>query len=303
MSMNIDSQLVGLFDNTDTLVAAYDHFDRLRYANRAFRKTFFVEDGDEPTWAELMRRNRELGRGTVISTQDFEAWLISTTSRRGKTPFRAFETSLTDGRWLWMTEAVQSDGWMLCIATDVTSLRESGRTIRQDRDAALKVAYTDELTGVANRRYVTARIEDLIASSSLPGSKSGCVCILDLDNFKYINDGYGHHAGDDVLRDFSLRIQAQVRRSDCFGRVGGEEFVLVLPRTTADEAALIVERMLAAIRSSRPLSDRPEFTYSFSAGIAESHPGDKVNDLYDRADRALYAAKMAGRNRIHLAAA
>lgn len=301
--MDITSQLVGLFDNTDTLVAAYDHFDRLRYANRAFRTAFFVEEGDEPTWAELMRRNRELGRGTVISTSDFEAWLLSTTSRRGKTPFRAFETSLTDGRWLWMTEAVQSDGWMLCIATDVTSLRESGRTIRQDRDAALKVAYTDELTGVANRRYVTARIEDLIASSPAPGNKSGCVCILDLDNFKYINDGYGHHAGDDVLRDFSLRIQAQVRRSDCFGRVGGEEFVLVLPRTTADEAALIVERMLAAIRSSRPLSDRPEFTYSFSAGIAESHPGDKVNDLYDRADRALYAAKMAGRNRIHLAAA
>lgn len=303
MSMDITSQLVGLFHQTNTLVAAYDHFDRLRYANPAFRKAFFLEEGDEPTWAELMRRNRELGRGTVISTPDFEAWLISTTSRRGKTAFRAFETSLVDGRWLWMTEAVQQDGWMLCIATDVTSLRENGRTVRQDRDAALKVAYTDDLTGIANRRYVTARIEDLIAHSVVQGSKAGCVCILDLDNFKYINDGYGHHAGDDVLKDFSARVQAQVRRADCFGRIGGEEFVLVLPRTTAEEAGLIVERMLAAIRSSRPLKDRPDFTYTFSAGIAEAHPGDGANDLYDRADRALYAAKLAGRNRIHLAAA
>lgn len=300
--MDVTSQLFGLFENTDTLVAAYDHFDRLRYANPAFRKAFYVAGDDEPTWAELMRKNRELGRGTVISAPDFEAWLLSTTSRRGKTSFRAFETSMVDGRWLWMTEAVQSDGWMLCIATDVTSLRESGRTIRQDRDAAVKVAYTDDLTGVANRRFVTARIADLITQSSVPGNKAGSVCILDLDNFKYINDGYGHHAGDDVLKDFSMRIQAQVRRADCFGRVGGEEFVLVLPRTTAQEAGLIVERMLAAIRSSRPLKDRAEFTYTFSAGIAQARPDDNPNDLYDRADKALYAAKFAGRNRIQLAA-
>lgn len=201
-----------------------------------------------------------------------------------------------------MTEAVQSDGWMLCIATDVTSLWESERSIRQDRDAAVRVAYTDDLTGVANRRFVTARIEDLIAHSTVPGNQAGCVCILDLDNFKYINDGYGHQAGDDVLKDFSMRIQAQVRRADCFGRVGGEEFVLVLPRTAAKEAGLLVERMLAAIRSSRPLKDRPDFTYTFSAGIAEASPGDCPKKLYDRADKALYAAKFAGRNRIQLAA-
>lgn len=301
--MDVPAQLVDLLATTDTLVAAYDHFDRLRYANRVFREAFFIAEEEEPTWAEIMRRNRELGRGTVISASDFDAWLLSTTSRRGKTRFRAFETSLVDGRWLWMTEAVNDDGWMICIATDVTKLREHGRVVRQDRDAAIKVAYTDELTGVANRRYVTARIEDLIAHAAAPGSKVGCVCVLDLDNFKYINDGYGHHAGDDVLKDFSVRIQAQLRRSDCFGRFGGEEFVLVLPRTTASEGGLIVERMLAAIRSSRPLNDRPDFTYTFSAGIAEAHPGDCANALYDRADKALYAAKLAGRNRIKLAAA
>jgi diguanylate cyclase (GGDEF)-like protein len=301
--MDIRPQLVALFDHTETLVAAYDHFDRLRYANAAFRAAFHVEAGDEPTWADLMRRNHQLGRGTVISVPDFEAWLLSTSSRRGKTAFRAFETDLADGRWLWMTEAVQSDGWMLCIATDVTKLRESGRAIRQDRDAAIKVAYTDELTGVANRRFVTARIEDLVASASQPDAATGCVCILDLDNFKYINDGFGHHAGDIILRDFSGRIQKQVRRSDCFGRVGGEEFILVLPRTGAEEAQLIVERMLATIRMSRPLPDRPDFSYTVSAGIAEVRPGDGVSDAYGRADAALYAAKLAGRDRIHLAAA
>ncbi|TIN86943.1 MAG: diguanylate cyclase, partial [Mesorhizobium sp.] len=82
----------------------------------------------------LMRRNFKAGKGTFVRDPDFETWLISTQSRRGKTGFREFETDLVDGRWLWMTETVQNDGWMLCIATDITKLRSDGRSVRQDRD-------------------------------------------------------------------------------------------------------------------------------------------------------------------------
>jgi hypothetical protein len=96
-----------------------------------------------------MRRNFELRRRTVIHAADFEEWLRSTQSRRGKIAYRAFETDLLDGRWFWMTEAVQKSGWMLCIASDITSLRAKGRTVRQDCDQAIKAAQTDELTGVA----------------------------------------------------------------------------------------------------------------------------------------------------------
>ena len=291
-------QLFDMFEHSGPLVAAYDAFDRLRYANIAFRSTFFVAPDEEPLWSELMRRNYRAGRGTVISDPDFDAWLLSTLSRRGKTEFRAFETNLADGRWLWMTESVGNDGWMLCIATDVTGLRESGRSVRQHRDTALKAAQTDELTGVANRRFVTARIEAMLASAN-----QGCLCILDLDNFKYINDRFGHPAGDIILRDFSRRIQEQVRRADCFGRIGGEEFILVLPRTSAKQAELIVERMLSTTRMSRPLVDRPDFQYTFSAGITEATDGDNSDMLLLRADQALYSAKMDGRNRVCLAAA
>jgi diguanylate cyclase (GGDEF)-like protein len=302
--MNLRDQLFDMFEHSGTLVAAYDGFDRLRYANKAFRSAFFLDADEEPLWPDLMRRNYAAKRGTVISSPDFEAWLLSTTSRRGKIGFRAFETNLADGRWLWMTETVQGDGWMLCIATDVTNLRESGRSLRQDRDSAIKAAQTDDLTGVANRRFVTARINDLLERKLSEAERTpGCVCVLDLDNFKYINDRFGHQAGDKILRDFSARVQQQVRRADCFGRIGGEEFVLVLPRTTVQEAEFIVERMLATIRMSRPLKDRPDFQYTFSAGIAEAQPGDTVDDLYARADSALYSAKLAGRNRIELYAA
>ncbi len=130
----ISRKLLHLCDHTPTLVAAYDSFDRMRYANQAFRSAFFIDANEMPLWSDLMRRNFYSGRGTVIRERDFEAWLISTLSRRGKTGFRAFGTDLVDGRWLWMTETVQADGWMLCIASDITKLRAHGRAVRQDRD-------------------------------------------------------------------------------------------------------------------------------------------------------------------------
>jgi diguanylate cyclase (GGDEF)-like protein len=290
----VPDQLAALYDATQVLVAAYDSFDRLRYANAAFRAAFGLAPGEEATWAEIMRRNHAERRGTVITAPDFDAWLVSTSSRRGKVPYRAFETDLYDGRWLLMTEGVSASGWMLCIASDITALKADGRDVRQARDRAIKEAQTDDLTGIANRRFITARVDDMLS----PGALGGALCVLDLDNFKYINDLVGHLAGDTVLRDFAARINGLIRRKDCFGRIGGEEFVLVLPQTSAEEAVLIVERMLSLVRQSRPLPQWPDFSYSFSAGVATGGPGTTFTDLYGRADRALYLAKMAGRNRI-----
>ncbi|ARP79796.1 diguanylate cyclase [Bordetella genomosp. 8] len=296
----ISETLARMYDATPVLVAAYDAQDRLRYANAAFRAAFFIAEGECPTWAELMRRNHAAGRGTVIRNPDFESWLVSTQGRRGKVGFRAFETDVVDGRWLWMTETVQNDGWMLCIATDITSLRAGDRAVRQDRDVAIKASLTDELTGVSNRRFLMMRLREALEAGD---GILGTLCLLDLDNFKYVNDAYGHDMGDRVLKDFASCIQSHLRRADCFSRIGGEEFALLLPATQSDEAMLIVERMLAIVRRARPLAERPEFSYSFSAGIAELRPGDETGAVVGRADKALYAAKMAGRNRIHLEAA
>ncbi|MBB3352600.1 GGDEF domain-containing protein [Rhizobium lentis] len=292
-------QLLHLSAQTETLMAVYDGDDRLRYANTAFRSAYFIEPAETPLWPDLMRRNFELGRGTVIRTDNFEEWLRSTQSRRGKIGYRAFETDLADGRWLWMTEAVQSNGWMLCIASDITRLKVHGRTVRQDRDQAIKASYTDELTGVANRRFVMARVEDMLEAAR--HGSSGCLAVFDIDNFKRINDRLGHHAGDLVLRDFAHRIHQNVRRNDCFGRVGGEEFLLVMPATGPEDALAMVERMLTVIRFSRPLPDSPDFSYTCSAGIAACVPTDSASELYRRADQALYDAKMSGRDRVRAA--
>jgi diguanylate cyclase (GGDEF)-like protein len=293
-------QLAQLMENADVMVAVYDPDDRLRYANRHFRSTWFIADEEQPLWADLMRRNYHAGRGTVISAADFESWLLSTQARRGKGGYRAFETDLHDGRWLWMTETTDRTGWMMCVASDITSLRSDERSLRQDRDMALKAAQIDELTGIASRRYVMQKLDELLAGDDGRDDPAGCIAVLDIDNFKYINDRFGHAVGDAVLRHFAATLHSLVRKTDILGRVGGEEFVLILPDTPLADAQVVLDRMLLEVRHSRPLPDQVSFRYTFSAGIASAAQGDSTAELYRRADLALYAAKMRGRDQISI---
>lgn len=298
----ITERLAELQEESAVLIALYDQDDRLRYANAAFRSTFALEPNETPLWADLMRRNTKAGRGTIIRAADFEMWLVSAQSRRGKLPFRAFETDVVDGRWFWMTETVQRDGWMLCIASDITDMKSSERDLRQDRDFALRASQTDELTGISNRRFMMAALENMVCRLGSIASVSGCVCIIDLDFFKRINDSYGHQVGDQVLIDFARRVHPLVRRRDSFGRIGGEEFMLVLPDTTLEQGKAIIDRILEMVRVARPIQATPDFCYTCSAGLAELRPGDTAEELYARADEALYLAKVSGRDRLKIAA-
>ncbi|RWX79366.1 GGDEF domain-containing protein [Neorhizobium lilium] len=281
------------------MVAAFDHNDKLCFANRAFREAWFIVESEELFWADFMRRNFHAGRGTVIAAADFESWLLSTLARRGKTMHRAFETDLHDGRWLWMTETTHPDGWMLCVAVDITSVKIDERSLRQDRDFAVKASQTDDLTGIPSRRFVMSKLDDLLRDDREEGL-GGTIAVLDIDNFKYINDRFGHPVGDAVLKDFAASLQHLIRKTDVLGRVGGEEFVLVLPKTSPQEAEVLVQRMLTEVRRSRPVPQQASFRYTFSAGIASILPGDTAENVYRRADLALYAAKMRGRDQIGL---
>ncbi|PSH66845.1 GGDEF domain-containing protein [Phyllobacterium sophorae] len=292
--------LLSLQADSLALIALYDQDDVLRYANRSFRAAYNIAPDEQLSWSAIMRRNYEAGVGTVLKTANFDDWLVSTQSRRGKTAFRAFETNLVDGRWLWMTETVQPNGWMLCIASDITQLRADDRRLRQDRDLALRASQTDELTGVANRRFIMARLDALVSRPPEPEGVKGCIAVLDIDNFKSINDRYGHQAGDEVLLDFARQAHSFVRRLDCFGRIGGEEFMFILPGTDLGEGVRILERVFTRIRSARPLKAWPEFSYTCSAGVTALRSGDTAPEVFSRADRGLYLAKLEGRNRINV---
>lgn len=158
---------------------------------------------DFPSWVELMRSGYSSSTGTAIETSDFELWLRSTRTRRGKLPFRTIETSLNDGRWMLTTETTLPGGWMLCVVTDVSELGIELRDLRQQRDRALKSALSDELTGLGNRRYAMDSLNHMLGPSK---AQALAVIIMDIDHFKSVNDRFGHACGDLVLKDFAARL-------------------------------------------------------------------------------------------------
>jgi diguanylate cyclase (GGDEF)-like protein len=286
-----------LYEQSPLFVALFDVTDTMRYANAAFSSAFGVEPTATLTWTELMRRSHTLGVGAAIKTQDLEAWLTSTRSRRGKLPFRAFEADLTDGRWIYMTETVDEQGWMLCVAFDISSMRVGERTLRLARDGALRAAQVDVLTGISNRAHVMQQLDKRLDQLRERQQPCGLV-MLDLDHFKRVNDTYGHQAGDVVLTHFARLVEATLRREDGFGRLGGEEFMLLLPNITHAALEQTVGRVLKKVRSARPLPEVPGFAYTCSAGLTMLDPSQDAAHNMRRADAALYAAKAQGRDQL-----
>ncbi len=296
----VEAMLARLLDGSTTLVAVFDEHDILRRSNRAYREAYHVDDGEEILWADIMRRNHAHGRGAIIDANDIEAWLVTALSRRGKLASRAFEVDLVDGRWLWMCETVLENGWSLAIASDVTNLKAGERELRQLTDKAIREAQTDSLTGISNRRYMMLVLDRLLASPA--GNPPDSICLIDIDHFKSINDRHGHEVGDEVLVDFSRRMRNAVRPSDTFGRIGGEEFMLVFPGLGHAEAERVLARILGEIRSRAYVGRGVEVFYTVSAGLVERRRSDDARSIYGRADQALYDAKQGGRDRIQVAA-
>ena len=177
--------------------------------------------------------------------------------------------------------------------------------LRNSVRQTVELAVTDGLTGLHNRRYLDTQLRTLFARAKVRG-RPLTICITDIDRFKLVNDGYGHDAGDEVLKEFAGRIRATVRGADLACRFGGEEFVLVMPDTPAEVAATVAERLRGMIEA-RPFQLRSGETplmLTASMGIATVGPGiDTPQQLLKQADRALYEAKNSGRNRVVAAAA
>ncbi|MCW0979947.1 MULTISPECIES: GGDEF domain-containing protein [Rhizobium] len=291
---SFNHHLMDLMEASQQGYALFDGGDQLRFANSAFRMALGIGPEDFPTWVELMRVGYRSATGTAIETSDFELWLRSAKTRRGKLPFRTIETSLNDGRWMLTTETTLPGGWMLCVITDVSELGIELRDLRQERDKALKSALSDELTGLGNRRYAMDSLNHMLGPNK---AQALAVIIMDIDHFKAVNDRFGHASGDLVLKDFAGRLCAAAGRDDLLGRIGGEEFLLVLGGSRMLSAEIIMQQLLSSLTAASPLSDVPDFRYSCSAGIAFANPGESASDVLRRADTALYEAKNTGRNR------
>jgi len=163
------------------------------------------------------------------------------------------------------------------------------------------MAVIDPLTGLYNRRYALQHLSTISARAAAEGTPFS-ILMMDLDEFKSVNDLYGHAAGDDVLCEFSRRLQENVRGIDLVARIGGEEFFVAMPGTSAKQAALVAERLRHAIET-RPFkvhdADDPVHV-TISIGVAASDVSQTSSrQIMKNADTALYSAKNNGRNRVN----
>ncbi|MEM6828101.1 MAG: GGDEF domain-containing protein [Pseudomonadota bacterium] len=195
---------------------------------------------------------------------------------------------------------------VVAVVRDVTDQLTRERQLEHSRQAAIdearvarELADTDPLTGLANRRRVMAELDRMIIDSRR-FSDPLVLIVFDIDRFKVVNDTHGHQAGDKVLRRVAEITYDQTREMDVVGRVGGEEFVWIVPRVNQLQAKGMAERLRHAVSQSSAAG--PVANVTISVGLAQLRSSDTSVTLFARADNALYAAKAGGRNLVELAA-
>ncbi len=179
-------------------------------------------------------------------------------------------------------------------------ISQATQELRDQKEAAEQAARTDSLTGVASRRAFSEAAEAEM-QRALRYRTELSLLMMDLDHFKVVNDTHGHVTGDAVLVSFAQTVQQLVRKVDLVARLGGEEFVVLLPNITADQATALAERIREAVHNSRLLVEGKPLQFSVSIGVAQFDRRElSLTGWLARADAALYQAKAQGRNRVVL---
>jgi len=265
-----------------------------------------IRDADEPPIvAAVGIELDEAGRQTFSQAPDGEAKSLSISYRYGNDAEgriqRAVATPLAseEGAFGWLAVYSRSRGDALEdeagpeleeIAFRAGPALANALRFREAR----RLADLDALTGLHNRRYFHESLAREVARAQRYGRRLALV-VLDLDDFKAINERIGHLAGDGVLAEASDRLRSAMRAADIACRVGGDEFAVILPESGIGQADQLYRRIEAAV-SARPIGQVPRLT--LSAGVTELNENDDSNSLFERADEALYRAKDAGKSRV-----
>jgi len=285
--------LTAIVDDLDYGIVVLDAGQRARFVNRAFRRLWRVPDevaDSRPAFLKLMYHGRGTAAYAVAQHRlgDYVARQLRAVRGRGDGPL---DIRLLNGEVVRFRCKALPDGGRLLTYGNVSDL------IRE-AEALERLAAIDGMTGLNNRRNFLA----LAAIEWTRFSRYGrpmALLMFDIDRFKAINDSYGHDVGDEVIKAVADVLAKQKRASDIAGRLGGEEFALVLPEATLESAAAAGERLrkLAADCEIAVGGARIPFTISVGAAVADAETRG-VEDLIKRADIALYAAKRGGRNRV-----
>lgn len=307
----VKQALIQHVGRSETALALIGKNDRFLYCNRAFVSMFGLEDFSLPgcTYDEFLIwifKHRVIRTGE--EGDSLEAWMEEACSLYRKRVYFTTEVGLKTGRWVLVAQQVYEDGHIVTVCTDITRSKEAELALHVAYAELENLARTDELTGMPNRRHFMGTLENECLRV-VRHRRQSCLAMLDLDHFKQVNDHYGHPAGDKVLKHFSTLLRHLVRGMDVVGRLGGEEFAVLMPETDAAGAQIVLERVRQALAQAQLDFIVPGFGYTFSAGIAELPLSESVppgrsshaSACIHEADQALYRAKAGGRNRTELA--
>lgn len=289
-ALKISQDGYGVFAPDNTLVFCNDTLAR------AFG--FTPDDILGDSFERILRRSCESGRGIKADNDDVDAMIERAIAKRLEIGQATFESDTMTGDWWLVSRLKTEDNYIFVHAQDITQLKNTEFDLKEALRHVESLAATDALTGISNRRHFLEISEEIFCCSQRYHQPLSLLA-LDIDHFKTINDNYGHQAGDQVLVELTQRISQLLRSSDCFARLGGEEFAVLLPNTGGRAAWKTANRLLKSIARMEVNYEDSSIHFTTSIGISENTQHcASLEMLMRQADEALYRAKDNGRNRI-----
>ena len=230
--------------------------------------------------------------GEVSAATDLEVLKVNVQNQ-----LDALLVNVEQSRTLHMDREQQVAGRLKSMVDRIQAMEVEATTFRNHLEEQRKRALLDSLTGLPNRAGLQKRMEEEYERWQRYGGQLLLV-VLDVDHFKRVNDQFGHLAGDKVLRLIAQQLSRRLRKSDFIGRFGGEEFVILMPGTSVEQATQVLDELRRGIEASPFHFKKERVTITISIGYTDFRQGDTLEQIFERADQAMYRAKDGGRNRL-----
>jgi diguanylate cyclase (GGDEF)-like protein len=293
---DIESEVVALraiVDELDAGIVVLDAERRVRIANRAFRRFWRLPDdvgNSRPTFVKLMYHGRGI-KGYAVSADKLGEYVTRQLELIRSGNERPLSIRLANGGVIQFRCKTLPDGGRLLTYGNISELADQAETLE-------RLACVDGLTGLNNRRHFLTLAEGEWSRFQRYG-RPLALLMIDIDFFKSVNDTYGHDAGDAVIKAVTDILHRRKRTSDIAGRLGGEEFALILPETSFDSAAVAGERLRQLVAGRAIVTESHSISVTISVGVSVADATmSGFDELLKQADIALYEAKDSGRNRV-----
>ncbi len=306
-----DSWLRGQIDAVQNLIAGPLDVRALEEATRSLKEVIYKQGQLKHSLADvkltvknmMMTFIDRLGQ-VAASTGDFHEKIGGYSAKISKADNIAELNSILDEvlkeTRIVQTEALKARDKMMLAKQEVQDAEARIHTLEAKLQHLSELVREDQLTGSLNRRGLDDVFERETARSDRRGTPL-CIAVLDLDDFKKLNDTYGHIAGDAALKHLVKIVKETLRSMDVIARFGGEEFLILMPETTVEAAASTMTRLQRELTKHFFLHDNEKVLITFSAGVALRRPNEEQTELVKRADKAMYTAKQTGKNRVVVA--